>query len=236
MSNVPAGAVILLDFIGQAETGKTNADAYLTIYGHKQGRLPKPLTSYTLDELAEAQKAWSKNFGSSAAGKYQIIRKTLVGLVARLGLPGSTLFTPEVQDTLGYELLKGRGYERFLSGTLPLKAFGNELAKEWASFPVLTDMQGQHRALVRGQSHYAGDGVNKALVKPGDVEAVLSEILNRASVQKPAPEPASPVQPSNPTPEPETPASEPRKGLPLGWIIAGVILAVIAAAFFIPAF
>ena len=55
MSNVPAGATILLDFIGETETGRTGNDAYRTIYRHKQATLPKPVTDVTLDELLAAQ-------------------------------------------------------------------------------------------------------------------------------------------------------------------------------------
>lgn len=214
MSNVPAGATILLDFIGETETGRTGNDAYRTIYRHKQATLPKPVTDFTLDELLAAQLKWGKNWGSSAAGKYQIIRATLKGLVAELGLPGSTKFTPAVQDTMGFALLRRRGWDKFASGQLSLKGYGNELAKEWASFPVLSDMQGAHRRLTRGDSYYSGDSLNKSLVKAGDVEAVLSDVLNRLSVQKQTP--PKPVTP----PAPETPASAPRRG---GWIVLAVL-------------
>lgn len=219
MNNVPASATILLDFIGETETGRTGIDAYRTIYRHKQGTLPKPVTDFTLDELLAAQLKWGKNWGSSAAGKYQIIRATLKGLVAELGLPGSTKFAPEVQDAMGFALLKRRGWDRFASGQLSLKGYGNELAKEWASFPVLSDMQGASRAIERGQSYYAGDGLNKSLVKPGDVEAVLSDALNRLSVAaKPAQRVPDPKPPAPPAPE--TPVRAPRKG---GWLILAVL-------------
>ena len=50
---VPAGAAILLDFIGNTEVGRKPPEAYDVIYGHKQGKLPKPLTAMTLDEVTE---------------------------------------------------------------------------------------------------------------------------------------------------------------------------------------
>lgn len=235
MSNVPAAATILLDFIGETETGRTGSEAYRTIYRHKQGTLPKPVTDFTLDELLAAQLKWGKNWGSSAAGKYQIIRATLKGLVAELGLPGSTKFTPAVQDAMGFALLKRRGWDKFAAGKLSLKGFGNELAKEWASFPVLADMQGASRPLTRGQSYYAGDGLNKSLVKPGDVEAVLSDVLNRLSVSNSPAEPAPPSPKPSDTQEATKPASAPSTGKwwgMVGWtIVVVIILAALAATF-----
>ncbi len=47
---------------------------------------------------------------------------------------------------------------------------------EWASLPVLTATKGAHRQVVRGQSYYAGDGLNKSLVKPERVEDVLRAV------------------------------------------------------------
>jgi len=75
-----------------------------------------------------------------------------------------------------------------------VKDFALNLAKEWASFPVLAETFGQKRKVTRGQSYYAGDGVNKALVPPGDVEAVLAEVLNEIarSAIPPKPTPAEP--------------------------------------------
>ncbi len=60
---MPAGAAMLLDFIGDIEAPK----GYGTIYANKQHKLAKPLTSMTLGDVVDAQKAWSKNHGSSAA-------------------------------------------------------------------------------------------------------------------------------------------------------------------------
>ncbi len=34
---------------------------------------------------------------------------------------------------------------------------------EWASLPVLADSQGDRQRIRRGQSYYAGDGLNRAL-------------------------------------------------------------------------
>lgn len=224
--NALRAAETLLDFIGKTETGRTGIEAYNTIYGHREGKLTKPLTEFTLDELLAAQRTWGKNWGSSAAGKFQIIRKTLAGLMTQLGLPGSTKFSVKTQDMLGCQLLKGRGYEQFAEGKLSLKAFALNLAKEWASFPVLEQTQGASRSVGRGMSFYAGDGMNKALVKPSDFEALLSEVLNeatRAAPAAPIPVPKPPLPGADPAPEP--PAA-PKRGI-AGWAI---LIAVVLAA------
>lgn len=193
--NVPSGAAKLLDYIGTLETGRTDASAYEVIVFFKQSKLPKPLTEYTIDELLAAQKTWAKNWKGSAAGKYQIIRKTLVGLVAQLGIPGSAKFTPDLQDRLGFQLLANRGWQAFISRQVTTSAYALQLAREWASIPVLTMTQGAHRQVVRGQSFYAGDGVNKAHADPAEFEALLASI-KPGMEPAPKPEPAIPVSPA----------------------------------------
>lgn len=100
-------------------------------------RLPKPLNTMTIDEAIE-QGRWRTNpFGSSACGRYQFMAATLKALKASQRLTGREVMTPDLQDRLGYALLLGRGYAKFMAGTMSLAAFGNEVAKELASFPVL---------------------------------------------------------------------------------------------------
>lgn len=178
---VPAPAAVLLDFIGQTEAPR----GYDTIFGNNQGKLPKPLTTMTVDEVIAAGPTWTRSFGSSAAGRYQFMRATLQDLKKELGLRGIQVLDANLQDRLGYHLLRRRGCDDFVAGKLSATAFGKALAQEWASFPVLANTQGAHRALTRGQSYYAGDGLNKALVKPEAVEAILKKAL--AAVNDPAP-------------------------------------------------
>lgn len=170
---VPPGAARLLTFIGLTEA----PNGYGTIYANKQGKLAKPLTEMTLDEVLAAQPGWSKNHGSSAAGRYQFMRATLLGLRSELHLRGSQKLDSDLQDRLGYHLLIRRGYSEFMAGKINRTEFGKRLAQEWASFPVLAAVRGAHRTLARGETYYAGDKLNKALVKPEKVEAVLDEVL-----------------------------------------------------------
>lgn len=188
---VPAGAATLLDFIGDIEAPR----GYGTIYANKQHKLTTPLTSMTLGDVIDAQPSWTRAHGSSAAGRYQFMRATLIGLSKELHLRGNQTFDPDLQDRLGYHLLKRRGYEAFMRGEISRTEFGKRLAMEWASLPVLAPCKGSSREVLRGQSYYAGDGLNKSLIAPEQVEAVLDRV--RVAGQAPAPIPV-------PEPRPET--------------------------------
>jgi len=121
---VPAGAAMLLDFIGDIEAPK----GYGTIYANKQNKLAKPLTVMTIGDVIDAQKAWSKNHGSSAAGRYQFMQATLIDLSKQLALRGTQIFDADLQDRLGYHLLKRRGYDEFMAGKIGVVEFGKRLA------------------------------------------------------------------------------------------------------------
>ncbi len=194
--SVPAPAAKLLKFIMHTEAPQ----GYETIYGNNQDKLKKPLTKMTLDEVEAAGPTWTRRFGSSACGAYQFMRDTLdkpgtlADIEGQMGLTGKELMTPDLQDRMGFHLLGRRGYEKFMAGTLSTVLFARNLAQEWASFPVIVDCKGAHRKVMRGQSYYAGDGVNKALVKPEAIEELLAEVkaMGTEDAPKPAPRPAKP--------------------------------------------
>ena len=193
---VPAGAAILLDFVRLIEVGRTDRASYDVIYGNNQNKLPKPITSMNIGDLVDAQAGFTKRFKSSASGGYQFMKATLQDLVRELGLRGTQVFDPDLQDRLAYHLLKRRGYEDYMVGKISRTEFGKRLAQEWASFPVLAPTQGAHRKLQRGQSYYMGDKLNKALVKPERLEAVLDQVYQaRGQVRDPIvdPVPAPPL-------------------------------------------
>lgn len=170
---VPAPAAVLLNFIGDTESGKSSYEA---VYGHKQHLLPKPLTKMTLGEVLASGPIWAQTFGSSACGRYQFMagrNHTLQGLKNELGLLDRQIFDANLQDRLGYHLLLRRGYDNWIKGEMSDSQFMLNLSKEWASLPVPQRVQGQKRVVERGQSYYAGDGLNKALITSAKVEAVL---------------------------------------------------------------
>lgn len=199
---IPPGAVVVLDFIAAREA----PHGYGTVYANKQALLAKPITAMSVDEVISAGPSWTKRFGSSACGRYQFMCATLKDLKAELRLTGRETFDAGLQDRLGFHLLKRRGWQSFADGKLSVEGFALNIAKEWASFPVLTNCQGAHRKLVRGQSFYAGDGLNKALVKPEAVEAMLR------GVKAPAVSPA--VSPPAPAPRVITPPPAPAVPVP----------------------
>jgi muramidase (phage lysozyme) len=206
-TNIPKPALALLDFIGSIEA----PHGYDTVYGNNQHKLVKPLTSMTIDQVIAAGSSWSKMFGSSAAGKLQFMRATLVRLKSKLKLSGTELLDGGMQNRLGYALLIERGYADFMAGKIGPTAFGKALAQEWASFPVLAATKGQTRQVKRGQSYYAGDGLNKSLVTPERVEAMLAQLLAMAaapiggSAQTAPPAATDTAQPTRPLPAPSLP-------------------------------
>ena len=138
----------LMDLIGSIEAPL----GYNHIYGSTS--IHVPLTLMTLDEVIRFQRTMTGSWGSpsSACGKFQIIRRTLKGLMRNMGLDGSVLFDGATQDAMAIELMNGRGLRAFKQGRLTAEEFADNLAKEWASLPA-----------ANGKSEYAGDGLNKVL-------------------------------------------------------------------------
>lgn len=57
------------------------------------------------------------------------MRATLIDLAkANPSISGRDLFTPELQDQLGYQLLLRRGYDLFVTGKISRTEFGKRLA------------------------------------------------------------------------------------------------------------
>lgn len=192
-------AAPLMAFIRKTETGFDDARAYDTMYAHK--KITPPLTQMSLGQAIKAGPSWTKAHKSSAAGAYQFMNATLKDLRNSLSLGDDLRLNQQAQDRLGYALLKRRGFEDFLAGRMTLAAFGKALAQEWASFPVLVDTKGAHQQIKRGQSYYAGDALNKALVKPEQVEAILAQVMGKhPAAPKPAPLPID--LPDDVAPEP----------------------------------
>ncbi|WP_421566160.1 hypothetical protein [Ochrobactrum sp. EDr1-4] len=107
------------------------------------------------------------------------------GLAQELGLRGTQVFDPDLQDRFGFHLPIRRGYNEFIAGKVSRTELCKRLSQEWASFPVMAATKGAHRDLTRGQSYYTGDPLNKALVRPAKIEAVLNKV-NTAGTVRPA--------------------------------------------------
>lgn len=161
-------------------------DAYSVVYsGIPASRRPKaPLVTYSIDEILDWQGfVVGKGSASSAAGAYQIIRRTLAGIP----IPGDRIFDAACQDAAALILLDRRGWAKCESGAMTPESFADQLAREWASLPVQKAQQGASRQVQRGQSYYAGDGLNAAHASPEEVVAAI-----RASLSPiPAPQPTA---------------------------------------------
>jgi len=124
---------------------------------------PARLSDMTLDEIDAWQMA-NQQAGaeSTAAGGYQIIRDTMLGLREKMGLTGSEKFTTEVQDRMADALLEEAGLSRYQAGQIDADSFADNIAGVWAALP-----------LADGRSRYAGDGLNAAQVGRDTVMDVL---------------------------------------------------------------
>jgi len=129
----------LLDEISKSEGTRGYNDAFA--HQHPGVDLSK-LTINQVEALQRTQR------GSPAIGRYQFMTATLEGLKKQLGLSGSEMFTPAMQERLARSLLQRRGYDQWKAGKLSDQAFMHNLSEEWAG---LTDPY-------TGHGHYASIG------------------------------------------------------------------------------
>lgn len=168
----------LLELIAKGEAVQ-GRDPYLSVY---PGHIEPVLTQLTLAEVQQYQRQRiSQGFRSSAVGKYQFIQATLRECIGYLNLdPVRVCFTPDVQDALIVARLERvRRYSDWKAGTLETDRFMINLAKEFASVPVPYRMKGASRTVTKGQSYYAGDGLNRAHHDADTFFSDLNTILGR---------------------------------------------------------
>jgi hypothetical protein len=130
----------------------------------------------TIREVLAWQDRIDPLYRSEAAGRYQILEDTLRDLYVEAGMTLDSKFDKAGQDRLAMALLKRRGLDKFLHGYLSVNKFCNELAKEWASLPVVDGPK-------KGRSYYAGDGLNAAGV---DVEPFVAVVQSMRPKVPPA--------------------------------------------------
>lgn len=160
----------LLDFIASHES---RGDYNVVWAGIRKADRPKrPLVEMTVGQVLQWQDSIDAKYQSEAAGRYQILEDTLRGLWREAGLQLTSLFDREGQDKLAIALLRRRGLTSYLEGKISTETFANNLAREWASLPLVSGKG-------KGRSAYAGDGLNKALT---DVAPFLAAV---ASVKEP---------------------------------------------------
>jgi len=127
---------------------------YDMVYNYGDTLAPsKPVSEMTMEELYNFQTKLinatkgtvpGTNLGTSAVGKYQVIRKSLFGTgtaekpmknswADKLNLKPDTVYTPEVQEKIARLALQEAGYNSFIKGTKTEEAFHDRIANIWAS-------------------------------------------------------------------------------------------------------
>lgn len=169
---------------------KHEAKSYDTIYGGRE----VPLRQMLIAEVLEYQRTQMGKF--TAAGRYQMLRDVIAENCRKLNLdPTQVRLTEDVQDIMMIDKLnRQRKYRQWKAGELGATVEENcqkfmvYLAAEWASCPVPYNMAAgsfgggyPERSITKGQSFYAGDGVNKAHHDPDQFLAAVIDIYNGGS-------------------------------------------------------
>lgn len=169
-----------LNMLGHAE----GPDGYDDIVLAATSQPPQPLSTMTVGEVLDyQQKLRDQGSGSTAAGRYQIIRKTLNEFVDRGDVTLDAKFDRHTQDMLARIMMNRCG---FYNPERDITRLGNCLARAWAALPVLSgDLE--------GKSYYDGKNGNEAKVSKDDILAVLDTRLQVAPVQRVTWTPAPPI-------------------------------------------
>jgi hypothetical protein len=165
----PAAYTPLLDTIAKGES-RGNYNAY---FGHATNKTLRFTEMSVADVLKWQENHVRQGNVSSAVGKYQIIRPTLLGLVRQLKLDTRIRFDQQLQDRLAITLLERRGAHAFVQNKLTREQFAANLAQEWAALP-------KARGTNPHESHYAGDGINKAHIRLDEIYQALATLQAQA--------------------------------------------------------
>jgi muramidase (phage lysozyme) len=151
-------ATRILDIIGKAESGGN----YNILVG---GKVNPELTSMTIREVLDFQRNMiAQGHESTAVGKYQIVQKTLQGLLNQGVVTPNETFSPGTQDKLAIALLNEKGFQKFQSGKMSAEQFADAIAQVWAGLPLSS-----------GVSAAQGVGSNKATISRQEVLTALSD-------------------------------------------------------------
>lgn len=148
----------------------------------KYPNLKKNLSDYTIQEVINFQKnARSGNGQLFATGRYQIIPKTLLGVVKDTAISVNEKYNQVNQDKLAYQLLLNRSdIKSYINGSTEdnkknLELASLSIAKIWSSVGVPYKVKGRHQWVEKNQSYYSGGG-DKASVKTEDIQIALKKL------------------------------------------------------------
>ena len=161
-----------------------STNEYDMVYAYGQYAVPdKNVSEMTLKELYDYQiklinatkgKVPGTELGTSAVGKYQILKKSLFGSgtpekpmedswAEKLELTPDTVFTPEIQEEIARLALKETGYDSFAVGKKEEEDFHNSIANIWAS---ITKVSGEDKYKQGGSTSYSDLQPIYKLIKP----------------------------------------------------------------------
>jgi hypothetical protein len=145
------------------------ANEYELVYGHGKFVKPnKPLREMTLAEVEEYQidlinatkgKIPNTKLGSSAVGKYQVLKDSLFGpngtaekpqkgyWAEKLGLTKDTVYTAEVQERIGRLALKEAGFDNWMKREKSEEDLLQRIADIWSSVEGSEAGQGTPKTL-----------------------------------------------------------------------------------------
>lgn len=128
------------------------------------------LTDMTVSEVMSLQSSGQLY----AAGKYQIIPKTMKGFVSKMGIKGSDMYDAGTQEKFKEYVINHKRPEvgKYLRGETndPTEA-AQALAREFAS----VGLQYAEAGRPRGSSRYAGKGGNRASISPESIIKALKQ-------------------------------------------------------------
>lgn len=195
--NDTKGGDAMLSLIGRAEGTDKTGNGYNTSLANGAllpGGKEMNLTGMTIGQIRQLQQEMLRNpnnrWNSSALGRYQIVGKTLQGLIDRGVVSLDDKFDEATQDKLAKVLIEDSGYSAWKAGKMSDAEFSRNLSGQWASL-----------ANTSGKTYYANQP---------RVGATSQEVLSAAAgspsvgVSAPAPKGSTPSQSSG-TPL-ETPA------------------------------
>jgi len=154
-------------------------DKYIPEFVPGTTKKVQPITALTLGEIKKVQDQMVKNGGpSSAVGKYQFIKKTLIGAQSKCGLSDNDLFSPINQDKMAAYLLENRGLKKWLNNEITDNQFQLSLAQEWASIAVPQDtINNKGVSIKKGQSYYSQ---NSSSGYAGTTNQEIQEAMRKA--------------------------------------------------------
>ena len=136
-------------------------------------------TNMTIAEVADK--------ATGAVGMYQNLPKYLNERAVAVNLdPTKDKYTPENQIKIA-EYLIGKGQANVTPQMLKDNPDESmlRLSKVWAAIPVPYDTQGANRRVSKGESYYAGDGVNKAHITPDMMYSAMKYRPTKPPKQRP---------------------------------------------------